>query len=69
MAIPLLLYIEQSVPYQAIAHDIAADAEKSGGPQLVPFAILVRGANHRFIDPTIEIGSVAVEECTKERFQ
>jgi hypothetical protein len=61
--------MEQSIPYQTIAYDIAAETQESGGPQLILFAILVCGANHRFIDPTIKIGPVPVEERVEELFQ
>src|SRR5688500_3376158 len=40
--------MEQSVPDQPIAHDIAADAEETRGPELVLFAVLVGGAKEPF---------------------
>ena len=42
------------MPYEAIAYDIAADAEKAGSPQLVLFAIFIGGTKDCFIDLLVE---------------
>ena len=61
-AVGRLLRAEPSVPDQPIADDIAADAEESGGPELIPIAILVRGMKNRVINQLIQLRPFLLEQ-------
>lgn len=61
--------MEQSVPDQPIADDIAADAEEAGGSKLVLLAILVGGAKDRLIKELMEVGQILIEQLLKRCVQ